>query len=96
MSEVTAADAMAHAEAAHIKVQAHEDLCAERYAHIQTNIAGVKDSVSTVVKLVGWGGSTMFLIIMSLLAFFASRAVSNNDGEINQLKAQVEVLQAKK
>jgi hypothetical protein len=38
----------------------------------------------------------MFLIIMSLLAFFASRAVSNNDGEINQLKAQVEVLQAKK
>lgn len=96
MSEITAADAMAHAQEAHIKIEAHEDLCAERYAHIQNNIAGVKESVSTILKVLGWGGSTAFVMIIGLLAFFATRAVNNNDGEITQLKAEIAVMKASK
>lgn len=47
-------DALARAEAAHDKIDAHEDLCAERHAHIHTAIDGVKTSVSTVVKILAW------------------------------------------
>jgi hypothetical protein len=95
MSEVTAVDAMAHADQAHIKIEAHEDLCAERYSHIQTNIQGVKDTVSTILKVVGWGGSTALVMILALLAFFATRAVDNNDQRVKDLQAQIELLQHK-
>jgi hypothetical protein len=47
-----------------------------------------------VLKVVGWGGSTLFMIILGLLVFFATRAVSTNDAEVNQLKAQLTALQA--
>jgi len=93
MSDVTAAEAMAHAQAAHEKVEAHEDLCAERYAHIKTSIGDVKDSVTTITKILGWGGSIFATILLALVAFFGSRALNNNDAQLVALQAQVAYLQ---
>lgn len=91
MSEVTAAEAMARANEAHIKVEAHEDLCAERYAHIQTLIANVDNTVGTILKIIGWGGSVLAAILIGLVAFFGSRALQVNDTQVAALRAQVEV-----
>jgi hypothetical protein len=41
----TAAEAYAHAEKAHDKMAAHEDLCAERYGNIKTSLTGLHDTV---------------------------------------------------
>lgn len=94
MTEPTAADAMAHAEAAHIKVEAHEDLCAERYGHIQTLIGNVESQVKVILKVIGWGGALFATLLLTLLGFFASRALSTNDAKVNELQAQIAVLTA--
>jgi hypothetical protein len=90
MSGPTAATAMAHAEAAHIKIEAHEDLCAERYAHIHTSIAGVSRTVDKVLKVLAWGGSTVFVLLLGVLGFFMTRAMSNNDNQLEQLRQQIQ------
>lgn len=90
----TANEAMERANSAHEKIDAHEDLCAERYAHIHTAIAGVKDTVGNIMKVLAWGGTTVFGLLIAALAFMATRSVGTNDNQINELKAQVAVLSA--
>jgi hypothetical protein len=90
----SAQEAMARAEAAHIKIDAHEDLCAERYAHIHTAIGGVKASVGTVLKILAWGGSTIFGLLVVLIGFLAVRSISSNDSELQKLRQQVDQMQA--
>lgn len=89
----SAAEAYNHAQAAHEKVEAHEDLCAERYAHINTKLDGVNATVGTILKILAWGGTTIFGLLMGCLVFFATRSLSTNDAQIDALKDQVEALQ---
>lgn len=88
-----AVEAYNHAEAAHQKVEAHEDLCAERYAHISTKLEGVTSTVGTIQKQLAWGGSIFVTILLGLLAFFGAMAISQGDSEVKELKAQIEKLQ---
>jgi predicted transglutaminase-like cysteine proteinase len=86
----TAAEAMARADAAHVKIESHEDLCAERYAHIHTSVAGVKQTVDTVLKVLAWGGSTVFGLLILVLGFLGARAINGNDQRVDQLQNQLE------
>lgn len=86
-------EAFAHAQTAHDKINAHEDLCAERYAHIHTAIDGVKGSVSMVLRILAWGGTTLFTLLVMLIGFLAVRSIDNNDSEIESLKAQIQALE---
>jgi hypothetical protein len=54
MADPTAAGAMARADSAHEKIEAHEDLCAERYRAINTTLGELKADVSGQYKLL-WG-----------------------------------------
>lgn len=84
---------MERANEAHVKIEAHEELCAERYANIHNLIAGVQRTSSTVLKLLAWGGSTVFMLLVGLLGFLASRAINSNDARVNQLQNQLEQVQ---
>lgn len=92
----SAAEAFNHAQSAHDKVEAHEDLCAERYAHINTKLDGVNSTVGTILKILAWGGTTIFGLLIGCLVFFATRSLSTNDAQLDNLKEQVEALQAHK
>jgi hypothetical protein len=100
----TANEAMQHAQAAHEKIDTHEDLCAERYAHIHTAIDGVKNvmgteiasikkTVGTILKILAWGGTTVFGMLMVVLGFLATRAITNSDAQSDMLRNQIEQLQ---
>ncbi|WP_037500809.1 hypothetical protein [Sphingomonas jaspsi] len=92
MSAPSVHDAMARADSAHQLIESHEDICAERYAHIHTAIGGVKETVSTMVKILAWGGSTLFGLLILIIGFLSTRAISTGDAEVAQLKTQIELL----
>lgn len=81
--------ALEKASEATLKVEGHEALCAERYDHIRTSISGVKESVSSIMKVIVWGGGILATILISLVGFFGARAISVNDAEVARLRAQV-------
>jgi predicted transglutaminase-like cysteine proteinase len=89
----TANEAMARADAAHIKIEKHEDLCAERYAHIHTSISAVDKSVGELKKIVAWGGSTVFGLLILVLGFLGARAINGNDQRVDQLQNQLDHVQ---
>lgn len=84
---------MTRAEEAHAKIDGHELLCAERYAHIHTAISGVKETVGSIMKTVAWGGTTIFGLLVACLAFFATRAMTNNDAQVEKLESQIMSMQ---
>lgn len=85
--------ALTRAEEAHTKLDGHEDLCAERFAHIHTAIGGVTSSVSTILKILAWGGTTLFGLLIAMLAFLGARTMSTNDTEVEMLRGQIERLE---
>ena len=89
-----ASEAFAHAQSAHDKIDAHEDLCAERYAHIQTTIGNVTKTVDTILKVLAWGGTTIFGLIVLCLGFLAARAINVNDSEVDRLRAELQQVKA--
>jgi hypothetical protein len=47
-SRPTAGEAIAKAEAAHAKIEAHEDICAIRYSQIHNSLQDIKDAVKAI------------------------------------------------
>lgn len=90
----SAQEAYAHAQAAHDKVEAHEDLCAERYNHINTKLDGVNNTVASIQKQLAWGGSIFVTILLGLIAFFGAMSMNKSDAEIDALKVQIERLES--
>lgn len=89
MSESTtsiANRALGRANEAHGKIEAHEELCAERYQNIH-------DKLRTITGILGWGGTTMGGIMLTVIAFLAVRVLDAPNVENERLKAQVEILQ---
>lgn len=87
MSEFVDSVARARAESAHGKIEAHEDLCAERYSNIH-------DKLNSMTKLIGWGGATLATGVMGLVAFLSVRVMDAPDADKARLQAQVEILQS--
>lgn len=56
------------------RIDSHEDICAFRYAQLDSSIKAVRDEVSASVgdikKVIGWAGSLAFVIIIGALGFF--------------------------
>lgn len=94
MTEATAAEAMARANEAHLKIESHEDLCAERYANIHTALGGVEKTVDRVLSVLAWGGSGLVALLLVVLGFFMTRAISNNDQQVAAMRAQITLLTA--
>lgn len=73
MTGKTAAEAYAHADKAHDKMNAHEDLCAERYLGIHDSlkdlhatVRGARNAVLTVgLALIAWLASQVYEKIVS-------------------------------
>lgn len=86
MSDPTAQKALSRADAAHDRIEAHEDLCAERYG----NIHGRLDQV---VKILGWGGTTIAMVMIGVIGFLLVRMIDSPSIETERLKAQIEILQ---
>lgn len=81
--------ALSKAEAAEFKVEAHEDLCAERYKRLEDSISTVRDAVQTILKIIGWGGSLLATVLIGLAAYFGARSMTNNDTQLQTLQAQI-------
>lgn len=77
---------MNRADAAHDRIEAHEELCAERYG----NIHGRLDQV---VKILGWGGATVATVMIAVIGALLVRALNAPNVETERLKAQIEILQ---
>jgi hypothetical protein len=73
--------AMDLATAADNKINAHEDLCAERYKNIN-------DSLSLIMKFIGWGGAAMAGLVLSLLAWSLNEQVKTNRNDIQVLESR--------
>lgn len=50
----TVEQAIAHADAAHAKLSAHEDLCAQRYGSISDSLVELRSDIKDQQKLI-WG-----------------------------------------
>jgi len=75
-----ARDAMDLAREADNKINAHEDLCAERYKNIN-------DSLSRITKLMGWGGALLAGMILGLLGWSLNSQVEANKDAISALRS---------
>lgn len=90
MSETTAGvayEARNRANAAHEKIDSHEQLCSERYKNIN-------DNLSMLFKIIGWGGSTTLLLLIALLGWLGNRVVDSVDASNQQLRDQIEAVQS--
>ena len=63
------------------KINAHEDLCAERYKNIN-------ESLSRIMKLIGWGGSFLAVLIVGLLGWSLNNQVEANKDAIQVLTSR--------
>lgn len=81
MSVVVDPVARARADEAHTKIEAHEDLCAERYSNIH-------DKLGMIMKVMGWGGATLAITIISVMGFLAVRLIDANDSRLEQIEHQ--------
>lgn len=68
-------------------INAHEDLCAERYAHINTSISEIKG-------ILKWAGTTGFLIIIGLLGFLAKTTWEAKEQAQQAASTKIEMLQS--
>jgi len=68
------------------KIDAHEDLCAERYGHINSSIGEIK-------SILKWAGTTGFLIIIGLLGFLAKTTWEAKEQAQMAASTKIELLQ---
>lgn len=88
MSESASAiayEARNRANAAHDKIDSHEQLCAERYGNINSNL-------SLLFKIIGWGGVTFLSLLLGILAWTSNRVVESIDANNQQLRNQIEAV----
>lgn len=74
-----AREAMDLAREADNKINAHEDLCFERYKHIN-------DSLSRIMKILGWGGTTLATLIIGVLGWAMLELYSANQKAMTHLQ----------
>lgn len=67
-------------------IEAHEDLCAERYKNINTSISEIK-------SILKWAGTTGFVIIIGLLSFLAKAQFDANSTAQRAAQAKIEMLE---
>lgn len=68
-------------------IEAHEDLCAERYNHINVSIGEIKG-------ILKWAGGAAFGIIIGLLAFLAQAQFAANDAAQKAAREKIEMLES--
>lgn len=88
---MTAASSVAHEALAlgkenKLKIDAHEDLCAERYGHINGNVAEIK-------SILKWAGTTAFGIIVVLLGFLLKTTWEAKEQASAAASTKIEMLQ---
>ncbi|MEG3175844.1 hypothetical protein U1872_06350 [Sphingomonas sp. RB3P16] len=84
--EGIAIDALALGKKNEIDIASHEDLCAERYQNINTNIGEIKSFLK-------WACTTGFMIIIGLLCFLAKMTWEAKDQAAIAAAAKIEMLQ---
>lgn len=67
-------------------MEAHEDLCAERYGNIHAAIGRIEG-------ILKWAGVTGFGVIITLLGFLLAQQVQANDRATKDSAAKIELLQ---
>lgn len=67
-------------------IEAHEDLCAERYNNINNSIGEIK-------SILKWAGTTGFLIIIGLLGFLAKTTWEAKEQAQEAAATKIEMLQ---
>lgn len=81
-----ARDAQAKADENARDIEAHEDICAERYKTIN-------EKLGTIFKIIVWAGGTGFMLIMGLLAFFAKTQFEMMDSAQKATAQRTEILE---
>lgn len=76
-----------------LAIEAHEDLCAERYANINTTVGDVKASVKEIKALLGWVGAAFFTVMVSGMGYLISLTISANHDAAAAAAAKIEMLQ---
>jgi hypothetical protein len=76
--------ARARADEAHTKIEAHEDLCAERYSNIH-------DKLGMIMRVMGWGGATLATVIIAVMGFLAVRLIDASATRVQMLEQQMQV-----
>ena len=66
-------------------IQAHEDLCSERYA-------GIHDKIREIKSLIGWAGGLGMSAILGLLGFLAVQTLHDRDSRADAQQARIEQL----
>jgi len=74
------------ARAATSKIEAHEDLCATRYANIEKQLARFEG-------IFKWAGTTLFVLIVGMLGWSLKQQISANDAMREALAARVELIE---
>ena len=88
MSESASAvayEARNRANAAHEKIDSHEQLCAERYNNINENL-------SLLFRVLGWGGALFLTTLLGLLGFMGVRMIDSIDANNQRLQQQIEAV----
>lgn len=67
-------------------INAHEDLCAERYGNIHTSLARLEG-------IFKWAGVTGFGVMITLLGFLAAQQLSANDAARKAADTKIELLE---
>ena len=75
------------------QIEAHEDLCAERYGFIHQSIAGIDASVKEVKGVLWKVGGGAFSIIITVLGFLAVAQFNANNRLTDENRLKVEELQ---
>jgi hypothetical protein len=79
MTSRTALDAYELATSAKADIESHEDLCAERYKAIRSNISDIK----TMLK---WGVGAIGGMAATLFGFMAHELYNNNEARLAHLE----------
>lgn len=80
--------ALSRADAAHDKMDAHEDLCAVRYGNIHASLA-------MITRILLWAGSTLVVLLIGLSAWSLKQQASAIDSGSAAMSAKIELLQRK-
>ncbi len=90
-------DALTMAREAKGELDAHEQVCAERYLNIQTQMGDLKTGLADVKKILAWAGIFALTIIVGALSWSlqqqwtASKAQTENSAlQIQLLRSQLQ------
>jgi len=73
-----AREALDLARKVEMRVDGHEDICAERYKRLEENISNVKSETGDIKKILAWAGTTGFAVILAVLGFLLKLQVDAN------------------